>query len=95
MFHVIVDLPNASDHISGVKFKTHRNPSGVKHRSVITAEPVEAEIAARFKSIPGFSIVDADAEIPDPNTAPKRGRGRPRLDGTGTATGPEPDDIAP
>ena len=66
-FHVICTLPNASKHISGVAFADHKD-------GVVTAAPVDADTAAKFKGIPGYVIVDAEAKPPKADGAGGRGK---------------------
>lgn len=52
MFHVVCKLPNASALISGVKFRQHDNGS------MITHEPVGDIDAAKFRDVPGYTVVE-------------------------------------
>lgn len=53
MAKVICTLENASDEISGVKFKKHPDGAGM------VSEDISDEQAARFASIPGYELVGA------------------------------------
>lgn len=52
MAKVRCDLPNASENISGVAF------TPAEDGSYVISEDVADEVAARFCSIPGYSMVD-------------------------------------
>jgi len=84
MFHVHCKLPNASHHISGVKFRDHDKGG------VITAEPVDAAAVAKFEGIPGYIVIDLDKKKP---RAPKAAGGNAALDaspdGAGSENGPD------
>lgn len=64
--HVICTLPHASHLINNVVFKDH--DSG----GVITADPVEPHVAALFKGIQGYTIVDAKDEKPASDQKPAK-----------------------
>lgn len=51
MAKVICKLPNASEEISGVKFKAHPDGAGM------VSEDISDEQAAHFASIPGYELV--------------------------------------
>lgn len=91
LFHVICELPNASNLINGVKFIAHEIKEGV----VITEEAVEKEIAAMFKGIPGYKIVDADPKTGAPKE-PKKPGPKPKSDTAPVppaASDPAPDET--
>ena len=78
MFHVICTLPNASHNINGVPFVDYEPAAAGEERGVITAEPVDEEVAKAFAAIPGYRVIPADAGLinGDGGGAPRR-RGRP------------------
>lgn len=55
MFKVICTLPNASDLISGVAFEPAADGG------MVSASPVDEDVAARFAMIPGYNVVDLEA----------------------------------
>jgi hypothetical protein len=91
MFHIICSLPNASEEINGIAFQTIEQGDGPDAvNTVQTIDPVEAEVAAQFDGIKGYTVVPLDGElapltvvdaavaaIRDGTELPKRGRGRP------------------
>lgn len=80
MFLVKCTLPYASTEISGIPF---RQEDGY----VETDPPVTEDVAAKFRSIPGYEVIDLDAKpavnpdtgkvTPPPAGGGERGRGRP------------------
>lgn len=88
MRYIICSLPNASLEISGVPFELVSEEAGGPDpvRTVRSVEPVDAETAAQFEGIPGYSFelvgAPASGQPPSPGALvaegePTRRRGRP------------------
>ncbi|WP_431860145.1 hypothetical protein [Azospirillum sp.] len=64
MARIICDLPNASEEISGIKFR--------EDRGQMVSEEVSDETAERFGRIPGYKVIASKPKEPK-GPAPKAG----------------------
>ncbi|CAB4137360.1 hypothetical protein UFOVP326_23 [uncultured Caudovirales phage] len=96
MPRIICDLPNASTEISGVRFVEDIRDG----KRQMISEEVAAEVAARFATIPGFSLVEAPPAGDPPASAAGKGKGKSRAPDAAAAppagdTPPAPADPPP